>query len=73
MRSLFSLARKLSPVVIFLDEIDALFGSRMSSREAGGAHRGLLTEFMQVSGQAPEMVFLYLIDISGNGRLERGI
>ena len=48
-RSVFSLARRLSPCVIFLDEIDALFGARMSARDTGGAiaHRGVITEFMQ--------------------------
>ena len=32
-----------------MDEIDALFGARMSARESGGAfaHRGVITEFMQ--------------------------
>ncbi|KAJ7582782.1 hypothetical protein C8J56DRAFT_831682 [Mycena floridula] len=48
-KAVFSLARKLSPCVVFLDEIDALFGARMSSRDNGGAvaHRGVITEFMQ--------------------------
>lgn len=46
---MFSLARRLSPCVVFIDEIDALFGARSSARESGGAiaHRGVLTEFMQ--------------------------
>lgn len=48
-KAVFSLARRLSPCVVFLDEIDALFGARMSARESGGAfaHRGIITEFMQ--------------------------
>ncbi|KIM49201.1 hypothetical protein M413DRAFT_438366 [Hebeloma cylindrosporum] len=48
-RAVFSLARRLSPCVVFLDEIDALFGARMSARESGSAHahRGVITEFMQ--------------------------
>ncbi|KAG8861182.1 hypothetical protein FRB96_003132 [Tulasnella sp. 330] len=48
-RSVFSLARRLSPCVIFLDELDALFASRVSSKESGGAmaHRSVITEFMQ--------------------------
>ncbi|KAF8902061.1 hypothetical protein CPB84DRAFT_1679132 [Gymnopilus junonius] len=48
-RAVFSLARRLSPCVVFLDEIDALFGARMSARDSGGAfaHRGVITEFMQ--------------------------
>lgn len=38
----------MSPCVVFIDEIDSLFGARMSSRETGGAlaHRGVITEFM---------------------------
>lgn len=48
-KAVFTLARRLSPCVVFLDEIDALFGARMSARESGGAfaHRGVITEFMQ--------------------------
>lgn len=45
---MFSLARRLSPCVVFVDELDALFGARLS-RESGSslAHRGVITEFMQ--------------------------
>ncbi|KAF8274954.1 hypothetical protein EI94DRAFT_1824992 [Lactarius quietus] len=48
-RSVFSLARRLAPCVVFIDEIDALFGARSSSRDTGGSfvHRGVITEFMQ--------------------------
>ncbi|KAF7305108.1 AAA domain-containing protein [Mycena kentingensis (nom. inval.)] len=49
-KAVFSLARRLAPCVIFLDEIDALFGARSSGRDRGGgalAHRSVLTEFMQ--------------------------
>ncbi|KAJ7709967.1 hypothetical protein B0H17DRAFT_1030021 [Mycena rosella] len=48
-KAVFSLARKIAPCVVFLDEIDALFGARVSGRESGGAfaHRGVITEFMQ--------------------------
>ncbi|TFY57272.1 hypothetical protein EVJ58_g7120 [Rhodofomes roseus] len=47
-RAVFSLARKLSPCVVFIDELDALFGARISRDTGGGiAHRGVITEFMQ--------------------------
>ncbi|KAH9180615.1 hypothetical protein EDB89DRAFT_1920100 [Lactarius sanguifluus] len=48
-RSVFKLARRLAPCVVFIDEIDALFGARSSSINSGGGsvHRGVITEFMQ--------------------------
>ncbi|VDB82805.1 unnamed protein product [Peniophora sp. CBMAI 1063] len=48
-RAVFALARRLSPCIVFLDELDALFGARSGHRDSGGAaaHRGVLTEFMQ--------------------------
>ena len=47
-RAVFSLARRLSTCVVFIDEIDSLFWTRMSSCETGGAlaHRGVIAEFM---------------------------
>ncbi|CAB4379362.1 unnamed protein product [Rhizophagus irregularis] len=44
-RAIFSLARKLSPCVIFLDELDAIFGSRHSDIH-NGAHREIINQFM---------------------------
>ncbi|KAH8106988.1 AAA-domain-containing protein [Cristinia sonorae] len=48
-KAIFTLARRLSPCVVFIDEIDALFGARSSGEHTGGdhAHRGVITEFMQ--------------------------
>ncbi|KAL8365827.1 hypothetical protein RB595_004551 [Gaeumannomyces hyphopodioides] len=44
-RALFSLARKLAPVVVFLDEADSLLGSR-ESRNRGG-HREVVNQFLR--------------------------
>jgi SpoVK/Ycf46/Vps4 family AAA+-type ATPase len=45
-KAIFSLARKLNgPCVIFLDEVDALFGTRRSDG-SGSNRREVLNEFM---------------------------
>ncbi|KAL8397557.1 hypothetical protein RB594_004315 [Gaeumannomyces avenae] len=44
-RAIFSLARKLAPVVVFLDEADSLLGSR-ESRNRGG-HREVVNQFLR--------------------------
>ncbi|KAL2018629.1 hypothetical protein VTK56DRAFT_532 [Thermocarpiscus australiensis] len=46
-RALFSLARKLSPAVIFLDEADALLGARHSAPGRSTAHRETITQFLR--------------------------
>ncbi|KAJ3274883.1 hypothetical protein HDV01_001747 [Terramyces sp. JEL0728] len=45
-RAIFTLARKIDgPCVIFLDEVDAVFGSRRSD-ESGGNRREIMNQFM---------------------------
>ncbi|KAK0634785.1 hypothetical protein B0T17DRAFT_586494 [Bombardia bombarda] len=52
-RALFSLARKMAPMVIFLDEADALLSQRNSSGGPGGGgggrsgHREVITQFLR--------------------------
>ncbi|KAK7051195.1 hypothetical protein VNI00_004695 [Paramarasmius palmivorus] len=43
-RGIFSLAQRLAPCVIFIDEVDAIFRARGSGRNT---HREMLTEFLQ--------------------------
>ncbi|KAK4221836.1 hypothetical protein QBC38DRAFT_549704 [Podospora fimiseda] len=45
-RALFSLARKLTPCVIFLDEADALLGARQNTPGRTG-HRETITQFLR--------------------------
>ncbi len=50
-RGLFSLARKIQPCIIFVDEVDGLFRERYSAGSGGEEHdasRDLKTEFMQL-------------------------
>lgn len=51
-RALFSLARKVAPTIIFVDEVDGIFRDRgQGSNGGGGEHevnRDLKTEFMQL-------------------------
>ena len=52
-KALFSLARKLQPTVIFMDEIDSLLGAR--SKGEHDASRRLKTEFLvQLDGAATD-------------------
>ncbi|KAF2200502.1 AAA-domain-containing protein [Delitschia confertaspora ATCC 74209] len=44
--AIFSLARKLSPCVVFLDEADAIFGSRDGGRHRV-SHRDVLNQFLK--------------------------
>lgn len=48
-KAVFSVARKLSPCIVFIDELDALFEARSGGSKGGGdsARRQMLTEFMQ--------------------------
>ncbi|KAI9202297.1 P-loop containing nucleoside triphosphate hydrolase protein [Polychytrium aggregatum] len=44
-RAIFTLARKLAPCVVFLDEVDALFGARRSDG-SNSSRREIINEFM---------------------------
>jgi SpoVK/Ycf46/Vps4 family AAA+-type ATPase len=48
-KAVFNLARRLSPCVVFIDEVDSLFAARSARDSSGGskAHNQILTEFMQ--------------------------
>lgn len=44
-KAIFTLARKLSPCVVFLDEVDAVFGARRGN-DQNGSRREVINEFM---------------------------
>ena len=48
-RAIFSLARKLTPCIVFIDEADAILGARGSSASGGNrtSHRELINQFLQ--------------------------
>uniref|UniRef100_A0A0W0F194 AAA+ ATPase domain-containing protein n=1 Tax=Moniliophthora roreri TaxID=221103 RepID=A0A0W0F194_MONRR len=46
-RAVFNLADRLAPCVVFIDEVDSLFGARSSRSGGRDVHRAMLTEFMQ--------------------------
>lgn len=46
-KAIFSLARKLSPCVIFVDEMDSILSRRRSSHHGSTAMNSTITEFMQ--------------------------
>jgi hypothetical protein len=45
-KAVFSLAEKLSPCVVFVDEADAIFSARGETRRSG-AHRELINQFLR--------------------------
>ncbi|KAI1005018.1 hypothetical protein K3495_g3199 [Podosphaera aphanis] len=45
-KALFTLAKKLSPCVIFIDEADSMFGSRETSRQRV-SHREMINQFLR--------------------------
>lgn len=45
-KAIFSLAQKLSPCVVFIDEADALFGSR-HGHSSRTAHREIINQFLK--------------------------
>ncbi|KAG9233508.1 Mus7/MMS22 family-domain-containing protein [Amylocarpus encephaloides] len=46
-RAVFSLAKKLSPCVVFIDEADAIFSSRADSKSRSASHRELINQFLR--------------------------
>ncbi|KAK3072936.1 hypothetical protein LTR53_005894 [Teratosphaeriaceae sp. CCFEE 6253] len=46
-RAAFSLAKKLSPCVVFIDEADAIFGSRSSGGGNRNTHREIINQFLR--------------------------
>ncbi|KAL5116032.1 hypothetical protein ACEQ8H_006043 [Pleosporales sp. CAS-2024a] len=45
--AIFSLAQKLTPCIVFLDEADSIFGSRDAVVDRNGSHRHTLNQFLK--------------------------
>jgi ATP-dependent 26S proteasome regulatory subunit len=57
-RAVFSLAKKLSPCVVFIDEADAIFGSRSGSGNRN-THREIMNQFLREwDGMEDHSVFM---------------
>jgi SpoVK/Ycf46/Vps4 family AAA+-type ATPase len=59
-KAVFSLARKLSPCVIFLDEADSLLRSRGGDQRRPG-HRGLINQFLREWDGLKDMTTLLMV------------
>ncbi|KAJ5627069.1 hypothetical protein N7528_004496 [Penicillium herquei] len=46
-KAIFTLAKKLSPCIVFIDEADAIFGSRAGSSNQRSSHRELINQFLR--------------------------
>ncbi|KAJ5716121.1 hypothetical protein N7493_008032 [Penicillium malachiteum] len=46
-KAIFTLAKKLSPCIVFIDEADAIFGSRSGSSNSRSSHRELINQFLR--------------------------
>jgi SpoVK/Ycf46/Vps4 family AAA+-type ATPase len=46
-KAIFSLAKKLSPCVVFIDEADSLLGSRSSEGSKRATHREIINQFLR--------------------------
>ena len=46
-KAIFTLAKKLSPCVIFIDEADAIFAARAQSTRRSASHREIINQFLQ--------------------------